>query len=65
MALTVSEVLWKRKPVIGSAVGGIKLQVIAGVIGFLVHFCGGRRQLFGDAPSERLSAHDAGAGASG
>src|SRR5579864_3885785 len=35
--LTVSEALWKRKPVIGSAVGGIKLQVIDGVTGFLVH----------------------------
>ena len=34
--LTVSEVLWKRKPVIGSAVGGIKLQVIDGVTGSLV-----------------------------
>ena len=35
--LTVSEALWKRKPVIGSAVGGIKLQVVDGVTGFLVH----------------------------
>jgi trehalose synthase len=35
--LTVSEALWKRKPVVGSAVGGIKLQVIDGVTGFLVH----------------------------
>jgi len=35
--LTVSEALWKRKPVIGSAVGGIKLQVIDGQTGFLVH----------------------------
>ncbi len=35
--LTVSEALWKRKPVIGGAVGGIKLQVISGVTGFLVH----------------------------
>ncbi|MGE5568311.1 MAG: glycosyltransferase [Rhodospirillales bacterium] len=36
-ALTVSEALWKRKPVIGGAVGGIKLQVINGVTGYLVH----------------------------
>ena len=36
-ALTVSEALWKKKPVIGGAVGGIKLQVINGVTGFLVH----------------------------
>ncbi len=35
--LTVSEALWKRKPVIGGAVGGIKLQVINGVTGFLVY----------------------------
>ena len=35
--LTVSEALWKRKPVVASAVGGIKLQVIDGVTGFLVH----------------------------
>jgi len=35
--LTVSEALWKKKPVIGGAVGGIKLQVIDGVTGFLVH----------------------------
>jgi len=35
--LTVSEALWKRKPVIGGAVGGIKLQVLDGVTGFLVH----------------------------
>jgi trehalose synthase len=34
--LTVSEALWKRKPVIGGAVGGIKLQIINGVTGFLV-----------------------------
>jgi glycosyltransferase involved in cell wall biosynthesis len=35
--VTVSEALWKKKPVIGGAVGGIKLQVINGVTGFLVH----------------------------
>jgi trehalose synthase len=35
--LTVSEALWKRKPVIGGAVGGIKLQIIDGITGFLVH----------------------------
>jgi trehalose synthase len=50
--LTVSEALWKRKPVIGGAVGGIKLQVINGVTGFLVHSPEGaaRRlsQLLGD-----------------
>jgi len=35
--LTVSEALWKGKPVIGGSVGGIKLQIINGVTGFLVH----------------------------
>ena len=35
--LTVAEALWKRKPVIGGAVGGIKMQVINGVTGYLVH----------------------------
>lgn len=35
--LTVTEALWKRKPVIGGAVGGIKTQIIDGVTGFLVH----------------------------
>ncbi len=35
--LTVTEALWKRKPVIGGAVGGIKLQLLNGVTGFLVH----------------------------
>lgn len=35
--LTVSESMWKGKPVIGGAVGGIPLQVIHGITGFLVH----------------------------
>jgi trehalose synthase len=35
--LTVSEGLWKGKPVIGGAVGGIPLQVVDGVNGYLVH----------------------------
>jgi hypothetical protein len=35
--LTVSEALWKKKPVVAGAVGGIKIQVIDGVTGFLVH----------------------------
>jgi trehalose synthase len=35
--LTVSEALWKRKPVIGGAVGGIKLQILNGITGFVVH----------------------------
>ncbi len=33
--LTVSEAMWKGKPVIGGATGGIQLQIIHGVTGFL------------------------------
>jgi trehalose synthase len=36
-ALTVSEALWKNRPVIGSAVGGIPAQIIDGHTGILVH----------------------------
>lgn len=35
--LTVAEALWKRRPVIGGAVGGIRLQALDGVTGYLVH----------------------------
>lgn len=34
--LVVSEAMWKAKPVIGSNVGGIKLQIIDGETGYLV-----------------------------
>ncbi|WP_457753968.1 trehalose synthase [Thermococcus sp.] len=34
--LTVSEAMWKEKPIVGRAVGGIKLQVIDGKTGFLI-----------------------------
>ena len=36
-ALTVSEALWKSRPVIGGAVGGIPAQIIDGHTGLLVH----------------------------
>jgi trehalose synthase len=36
-ALTVSEALWKERPVIGGAVGGIPVQIINGQTGLLVH----------------------------
>ena len=42
--LTVSEALWKSKPVVGGRAGGIKIQVIHGVTGFL-------------ATSPRVAAH--------
>ncbi|UCF87079.1 MAG: glycosyltransferase [Nitrospiraceae bacterium] len=35
--LTVSEAMWKEKPVIGGAVGGIPLQIVHGITGFLVY----------------------------
>jgi trehalose synthase len=35
--LTVTEALWKKRPVIASAVGGIPLQVIHNFTGILVH----------------------------
>jgi trehalose synthase len=35
--LTVSEAMWKEKPVLGGAVGGIPRQIMHGVTGFLVH----------------------------
>ena len=34
--LTVSEALWKGKPVIGGATGGIPIQVLDGINGYLV-----------------------------
>lgn len=39
--LTVSEAMWKRKPMIGGAVGGIPVQIVHGVTGFLVHTVAG------------------------
>jgi len=35
--LTVTEGMWKGKPVIGGAVGGLPSQIIHGETGFLVH----------------------------
>jgi trehalose synthase len=34
--LTVAEAMWKRKPVIGGDVGGIRLQIVDGETGYLV-----------------------------
>jgi trehalose synthase len=36
-ALTVTEALWKERPVVAMAVGGIPLQVLSGKTGYLVH----------------------------
>lgn len=35
--LVVAEALWKKKPVIGGDAGGIPLQIVEGVTGFLIH----------------------------
>lgn len=35
--LTVTEAMWKARPVVGSAVGGIREQIVDGVHGLLVH----------------------------
>ena len=35
--LVVSEAMWKRKPVVGSNIGGIRRQIINGVTGYLVN----------------------------
>ena len=35
--LTVAEGLWKARPTVGGAVGGIPLQIEDGVTGYLVH----------------------------
>ncbi len=51
--LTVSESMWKGKPVIGGAVGGIPLQIIHGITGFLINSTEGAafriRQLLNNA----------------
>lgn len=55
--LTVSEGMWKGKPVIGGAVGGIPQQIIHGVTGFLIHSVEGTafriRQLFNNPDMAR------------
>ncbi len=42
--LTVTEAMWKRKPVVAAAVGGIPLQVANNRTGFLVHSVEGTAQ---------------------
>jgi len=63
--LVVAEAMWKKKPVVGGDVGGIRLQIEDGVSGYLVdsvEACAKRvTQLLGD-PGERYqlgrAAHD-------
>jgi trehalose synthase len=55
--LTVTEALWKKRPVIASAVGGIPLQVVHNLTGLLVHSIEGTahriRSLLRDPPFAR------------
>jgi len=50
--LTVTEAMWKGKPVVGTDIGGIRHQIMHGVSGFLTHSVEGLayriRQLFGN-----------------
>jgi len=50
--LTVTEAMWKGKPVVGTDIGGIRHQIIHGTSGFLIHSVEGLayriRQLFGN-----------------
>lgn len=59
--LVVAEALWKRKPVVAGNVGGIPLQVIEGVTGFLVNSVDGaayriRQLLVNPDMAERIGA---------
>jgi trehalose synthase len=60
--LTVTEALWKKKPVVASAVGGIPLQVIHKHTGLLAHSVEGtayqiRFLLSNPALAQRLGEH--------
>jgi trehalose synthase len=61
--LTVTEAMWKARPVIGGAVGGIRRQIIQGSTGFLVHSVEGMayriRQLLGNAGLARQLGQNA------
>jgi trehalose synthase len=50
--LVVTEAMWKARPVVATAVGGIRGQVLHGVTGFLVHTIEGTanriRQILGN-----------------
>jgi trehalose synthase len=60
--LTVSEAMWKGKPVIGGNVGGIPLQIVHGVTGFLVHSVEGAafriRQIMNDSDMAKRMGQD-------
>jgi trehalose synthase len=61
--LTVSEAMWKQRPVIGGDVGGIRLQIVNGETGFLVgsvEECAERIATLLEDPAERLRMGQAG-----
>jgi len=39
--LTVTEAMWKGKPVVGASVGGIRRQILSGINGYLAHTTAG------------------------
>lgn len=60
--LVVTEAMWKGKPVIGAAVGGIRKQIDDGTTGFLVHSVAGcayrlRELLTNDGLAHRLGTN--------
>lgn len=59
--LTVAEAMWKGKPVVGGAVGGITRQLQNGVTGYLVHSVEGcayaLRRLLSDAGQREAMGH--------
>ncbi len=59
--LTVTEALWKGRPVVGGAVGGIKLQVFNHQTGFLVHSIEGCAYRIRYLLSRRSAADEMGA----
>jgi trehalose synthase len=58
--LVVSEAMWKGKPVIGSDVGGIRLQIIDGETGYLVDDIDGCAKRIVDVLSDHEEANEMG-----
>jgi glycosyltransferase involved in cell wall biosynthesis len=53
--LTVTEAMWKGNPVVGGAVGGIRRQIIDGVVGFSLKARKERRSVFDSCwPAQNL-----------
>ena len=58
--LVVSEAMWKAKPVVGSAVGGIRLQIDDGETGYLVDDVEGCAKRIVDLLSDKENASEIG-----